>query len=462
MPTTLWVLTAMAILAGCNYRSQPIGARTDECGAVKEARRAIVNGVREHDPSVVDLTENQIKSIGALNLDLTGTCTATLVAPDVVLTAAHCVEGISGMPTFLVGESYLPPEASLRGEEVYIHPEYRGSVGGVANPPYDLAVIIVQGDTAALGLEPIPVNFEPTSMLEQTIQAVGYGTTDPAGSDWNTRRWWTTQVVHIEAPAVYTTNDGGLSGLCFGDSGGPMLWTVPGVGPTVMGVASAVDSDDCLGNSLYARTDIAAEWLHGFLDPGPCGDETFEGRCNGNMAVWCEDEEIYYHDCADFGYECAADDAGLFRCRPPCGDETLTGRCDGNVAVWCEDSEIYYHDCRSFGWICGLDSSERSRCIPPDPCRGITFDGICDGNVAVWCEGGELWYHYCDDFSATCGEGPYGLTRCLDECDTLGFEGECDGDTARWCEYGDILERDCAACDTTCEWTGEALGFYCL
>lgn len=461
LPMRKAIFATAVLLVGCGYRSEPTGGATDHCGNIKTVQHEIVNGVEEHDPEVVDLTGSQIRSIGALNLDLTGTCTATLVAPDVVLTAAHCVEGVDS-PMFLVGESFLPPEVRFRATEVHVHPEYRGSSGGMASPPFDLAVLIIDGDTEAEGLEPIPVNMEERSLLGEIIQSVGYGAVEEGGGGFNTRRYWTTQDVISEAPAVYTVSDAGESGLCYGDSGGPMLWTVPGQGPTIMGVASAIDSDTCLGNGLYARTDIAAEWLEEFLDEGPCEGETYEGRCQGDMAVWCDEEEIFYHVCSDFGWECGEDDEGLHRCMPPCRDETFDGRCRGDLAVWCAEGEIYYHDCHSFGWICGLDEDGHHRCIPPEPCEGITFDGICDGNVAVWCEDDELWYHYCDDFGFTCGEGPDGRFRCLDECWAMGHEGQCAGDTARWCDHGTILERDCRACHQECGWTGEALGYYCM
>lgn len=409
----LGLVTSILVL-GCNYGSAPVGGETDRCGHVKTVEREIVNGVESPDPSVVELTEGQVLAVGALNLDFRGTCTATLVRPDVVLTAAHCVESLDGPPTFLVGDSYLPPETTLRGVEVHVHPEYSGSSGGLVDPAYDLAVILVEGDTEEAGLTPIPVNLETTSLLSETIQAVGYGTTDPEGDGWNTSRWWTTQRVRSETATVYSVSDDGESGLCYGDSGGPLMWTAEDGEVRVMGVASAVDSDDCLGSSLYARTDAAAEWLSGFVDPGPCGDETFEGRCDGDMAVWCADGEIYYHVCSDFGH------------------------------------------------ICGRTSEGRYRCIPPDPCEGVDHAGFCDGNVAVWCEGEELWYHYCDDFGHHCAEGPDGLFRCLDECTYLGHEGACDGDTARWCDRGALRERDCAACDQECGWAGDALGHYCL
>jgi len=446
------IASVCSILLSCSPRSHAPEPGTDFCGDVKHVVHEIVNGVDA--PEAVSLTDGQIKAVGALNLDFSGVCSGVLVAPDVVLTAAHCVEAISGDPTFLVGDSYMPPEATFRGVEWYVHPLYTG------DPAYDIAVIIISGDPLSEGIEPIPASFEPTSLLAQTVQAVGYGMTDPAG-DWNTRRWWTTHEVISESPAIYIASGHGASGLCQGDSGGPMLYTMP-AGVRVMGVASSIDSEDCLGNAYYARTDAVAEWLQGYITEDPCGAETLTGRCQGDVAIWCEDGETYYHACADFGYTCGLNPDGLYRCVTPCGAETLEGRCQGDLAVWCEGEEIFYHSCADFGYVCGHDADGNHRCIPPSACEGITLAGICEDDTAIWCEEGELWYHDCADFGYHCALDGSGNHRCLSECDFIGFAGVCDGDIARWCVGHTIFERDCAACDQTCGWTGDLLGNYCL
>ena len=73
----------------------------------------IVNGVASFDPAVVQMTDAQVRAVGALFVDRTiqGTaCTGTLVADDLVLTAAHCVidsgsEGSVTSVTFLGGRA---------------------------------------------------------------------------------------------------------------------------------------------------------------------------------------------------------------------------------------------------------------------------------------------------------------------------------------------------------------------
>lgn len=466
----LVVVLAFIVPTACQKSKSASEDETDVCGDVKSLQEEIYYGV-DH-PEVVTLTEGQMKSIGAVNLAFSGVCSATLVSPYVVLTAAHCVEHLSPGETvgFLVGESYMPPEMSLSSHEWHMHPDYAGSSGGYGSPPYDIAVIILDEDATTRGLEPIPVNLEHYLLAGQTIQAVGYGTTESGG--WNSTRWWTTMPVTMEQALYYITDGEGVTGICQGDSGGPMLYDIPDRGVHVMGVVSSGE-EGCLGKTFYPRTDAYVDWLDDYLPVGPCGMETLEGRCDGDMAIWCEEDTVWTHDCTEFGWICGDDGTGLMRCiepPPPCGDETLQGRCDGEVAIWCDADEIYYHDCGSFGWYCGTNSEGLTRCVD-SPCRGESLTGRCEGDTAIWCEDSVVLYHDCAEFDHVCAVNTEGLYRCIppgtvDECTALGHAGECvdvDGHQhARWCDDGVIRDRDCTVCEQTCGWTGDALGYYCI
>jgi V8-like Glu-specific endopeptidase len=441
----------------------------DRCGDIKPAVAPIRNGVEL--PEAVSLTEGQMKSIGALNIDMSGSCTATLVGPSVVITAAHCVENASSQVLFIVGESYRSPERTFRASSWHLHPQFAGTSGGFGRPEYDIAVVLLEEDATAAGLEPVPVNLNTFSLVGKTIQAVGYGMTRP-GDYANSQRWWTTMPVSQESPLTYTADGAGVTGICQGDSGGPMLYDVPGQGVSVMGVVSGGDSYDCLGHTYYPRTDAYVDFLDDFISVGPCGWETWTGRCEDDTAVWCENDEVLYHDCTEFGWVCGLNDENLNRCiepPPPCLDETLAGRCEGETAVWCEDDEILYHDCASFGWYCGLDDQGFYRCVD-DPCRGEDVTGRCIGQIAAWCEDGLVLYHNCGEFGWECGPNAEGRFRCIepgtgDECSRLGHQGECidrDGHViAMWCSDGVIHERDCTVCEQECGWTGLAQGYYC-
>jgi hypothetical protein len=399
---------ALVLAASCgDGGGDPV---TDRCGDLRTSLAPIVNGVESHDPEVVDLTEGNVAAVGALLAsfpDGTVQCTATLVGPHAVLTSAHCVPGSTTAIEFRVGPDFLDPEASFEATEWHRHPLYDDAGGGA--PDHDLAVAIIDGDTAAAGIEPILVSDAYTSILGREVQAVGYGATgDPGG---NSRRWWTVQEVQLEFPFSYSIGDGGLSGLCSGDSGGPLLATLPEAGVRVMGTASSISDPDCLGASNYSRTDTSLDWLAPLVPTGPCGLETRQGRCDGDVAVWCESDEVVREDCAALGMQCGPGDGGRMRCVPPCEGETWQGRCDGDVAVWCESDEVVREDCAEADLDCGEDAG--------------------------------------------------GLHRCVDVCTALGETGACDGDLARWCEDGELKVRDCGLCDQVCTMLGDPPLAYC-
>jgi hypothetical protein len=237
----------------------------------------------------------------------------------------------------------------------------------------------------------------------------------------NTRKWWTVLRVTRENPTIFTVTGEYANGTCQGDSGGPLLWNDPTLGVEVHGALSSGDSEDCLGNSFYPRTDHPdnAAFIRSYIPEDPCEGETMQGRCEGDTAIYCDGAAVVHEDCEEWE-ACQLNDEDLYRCvaTDPCRGETWEGRCleDGS-ARWCEDGSIMGHDCTSFGHVCRENDEGLYRCVPPGPCdaEGLTWEGTCteDGHV-------------------------------------------------RWCEDGQVKDRDCWKCDQDCGWAGDALGNYCL
>lgn len=95
-----------------------------------------------------------------------------------------------------------------------------------------------------------------------------------------------------------------------------------------------------------------------------CGGIPLEGMCQDNTIFFCtslESGTVQQISC-DAGETCTVDDNdGVARClregSQGCGEVTYAGYCDGNTAVWCEDDQVLQRECGS-GEICGFVNNE--------------------------------------------------------------------------------------------------------
>lgn len=94
-----------------------------------------------------------------------------------------------------------------------------------------------------------------------------------------------------------------------------------------------------------------------------CGSVTWEGECLGDELQWCEEGQVLIADCGAEGGTCGFDpESGVYDCLgldDGCGGETFDGRCDGNNVIWCEEGIVYEADCGSIddlpGALCSFN-----------------------------------------------------------------------------------------------------------
>ena len=168
-------------------------------------------------------------------------CSGTVIAPRVVLTAAHCVESLSIAPgEVVVGASTRSPAARrIRIVETIVDPAWNA-------PAHDLALVLLAEDA---GVVPLPI-ADATVSTDDVVKLVGYGLDD--GMQTGTRRVGAARVVEISATQVRVEPEPALS--CTGDSGGPAI-AVLGGSERVVAVASYGDST-CQASATYSRLDI--------------------------------------------------------------------------------------------------------------------------------------------------------------------------------------------------------------
>jgi hypothetical protein len=226
-------------------------------------------------------------------------CSATLVSPTVLITAAHCTDGDLGkvLVTFDSVIALAPPSpfpvaadptvgytaaelaaAGYLSGTAHTHPDY-SNFTDLANWN-DLGVVVL--DTPVTDIEPAQIadlgrlDQIPTSQLRKTLfTAVGYGTEvrkadsgpqKPTPMSYPLIRRYVDMPGQKVTPQILQTNGNekdpfGTGGTCFGDSGGPVF-----LDGEIVAVTSYGYTSNCRYLGGYQRVDIAVaqQWLAGF------------------------------------------------------------------------------------------------------------------------------------------------------------------------------------------------------
>lgn len=226
-------------------------------------------------------------------------CSAALVSPTVLLTAAHCTSGTEGkvavtFEQFLASEapSGLPTAsdraAGYTAEDIrsggYLsgtastHPDYSGFTD--LDTWNDVAVVVLDEPATGVGTLPIAdlgtLDTIARPQLRKTLfRAVGYGTEvrkaeegpqNPTPFTYPLERRYVDMPGQKLMPQVLQTNgnendNAGTGGTCFGDSGGPLI-----LDGEIVGVTSYGYTANCRYIDGYQRVDIAEaqDWLAQF------------------------------------------------------------------------------------------------------------------------------------------------------------------------------------------------------
>jgi hypothetical protein len=197
-----------------------------------------------------------------------GVCSGVVVAPDAVLTAAHCASGAPDYRVHYRGDDGQP--VLLEPAGLAVHPGYdKGAVAG-RRRSIDLALVRLAA--------PLPARFAPATLTAaiggagETVVFGGYGVARE-GDARSTGTFRTVELPIIEpygrSTILVWAKGPTAAGACQGDSGGPVA-TATGAIAAVSGWASGSGRSGCGGISQGVLLGPQRGWIDATLAGWGC------------------------------------------------------------------------------------------------------------------------------------------------------------------------------------------------
>jgi MYXO-CTERM domain-containing protein len=193
-------------------------------------------------------------------------CSGTLIATDVVLTAAHC----PAPRQVRIGADPLRPSRVVAVVDRKAHPSFDPKTLA-----YDLAVLRLSDPLDEVSVASVPATSDLPSPGEP-VQVAGFGRTGPLGQEPadHLQRSGTARVARANAEEVWLEPE--PSQPCSGDSGGPVFRDR--VGGEIVAVTSRGDAT-CEGGALAVPAYLAVDalvvpWTRRAAGEGGCATAT--------------------------------------------------------------------------------------------------------------------------------------------------------------------------------------------
>lgn len=267
-------------------------------------------------------------------------CSGTLISPDVVVTAAHCLEvrkgkRVSAAPpssvAVYVGDAtYSDPDGlAYAAVETVLHPSYNPS--SLAN---DIALIRISPPVAHVAPVPaLPASLGFSSAtLGETLNFAGFGDDEWGQSNVKLQANGSLGGLGCAVAGCYGQSDAATqlsytqyeSGPCFGDSGGPAF--VQRGGTWYLGGVTSWGDSYCAQFGVSTRVDAYEGWIAAFAAPTPEPVCVADGVCVAECATGADP------DCDDGGGDDGACGDGVCGAGESCDGRSGTAACPADCA----------------------------------------------------------------------------------------------------------------------------------
>jgi uncharacterized protein (TIGR03382 family) len=232
-------------------------------------------------------------------------CTGTLIAPDVVLTAGHCID-TQPKEVLLGSVDYTKPDGEIIAvKSATAYPSWESS--------FDVGVLVLDHASKARPRAIASACTAKDLEVGNQVEVVGFGLTTAAGTGDNTKLHQAALTVRdpkcttdesciakVAPNGEFIAGGDGVD-ACFGDSGGPIYLDNALIGVVSRGMADG-GTKPCGGGGIYVRADRVTSWIETTTHrkvtrvacdapadaPGSTETEEAAGGCSatGGVAGW--------------------------------------------------------------------------------------------------------------------------------------------------------------------------------
>ncbi len=303
------LLFILLFLFTCTDSTNPVETQEDNLTTMSSRAPDIINpgdlpwpmivGGTEVDPACPDCKYPFMVSIQSTGYWGGHFCGGSLVRPDWVITAAHCVQGESAsqlrVKIGLHNVNGTTGSETKLVDQIIVHPNYSGNS---LDNDYALLHLTTESD-----FEPIQLITENAHDNEPVMSTtMGWGATSSGG-------WGSTYLLEVDVPIdnscgnysnweitnnmVCAGDNNGGEDSCQGDSGGPLIMTNGDGEYELIGIVSwGYGCADAGYPGVYSRIWTRKDWFFDYIGepqedfiPDLYGDVNFDGSININDIV---------------------------------------------------------------------------------------------------------------------------------------------------------------------------------